>query len=84
MFLVFPNSGKRQPLVPMQGPEFGKNTSLSPQEVIFLNHHLSNGEYKKKWRPLFNSRVLGESFAKFSAAILNKGPSLIIVWEEVR
>lgn len=71
------------PLIPREGLELGKNTMLTGDEILFLNHHLPDAEFKCKWRPLFNSKQQGESFAKFSAAIQNQGPTLIIVFEEV-
>eukprot|EP00095_Tigriopus_kingsejongensis_P010338 maker-scaffold525_size146620-snap-gene-0.13 protein:Tk10338 transcript:maker-scaffold525_size146620-snap-gene-0.13-mRNA-1 annotation:"tld domain-containing protein kiaa1609 homolog" len=72
---------KRPPLVPKKGIQFKSNTWLRPQEVIFLNSNLP-GDLRDLWRPLFNSRIHGESFSKLSAAILKKGPTLLIVWEK--
>ena len=40
-------------------------------------------DYRKKWRPLFNSRSHGENFSKFSSAAVNKGPTVVVVWEKV-
>ena len=77
---------KRPPLVPFEGLKYpgssDANTWLNAQSVAFLNHHIPI-EGRQKWRPLFNSRSHGESFAKFSAAIQKQGPTLIIVWEKV-
>ena len=67
--------------MPGEGLDLGANTSLSPQAAIFLNHNLP-AEQRRKWRPLFNSRTQGESFSKLSAAIVKKGPTLVVVWEK--
>ena len=47
-----------------------------------MNNHLPV-ETRHKWRPLFNSRLHGESFSKVSAAIVHKGPTLLVVTEKV-
>jgi len=57
------------------------DTRLKPMEVVFLNSALPH-DFRSQWRNLFNSRKHGESFAKLSAAVTNKGPNLIILWEE--
>lgn len=72
---------RRPPLVPLRGLEFKSDTWLQPQEVIFLNSNLT-GDLRGLWRPLFNSRIHGESFAKLAGAILKKGPNFVVVWEK--
>ncbi len=71
------------PLIPLKGPTWPSSSRLSVPQTIFLTQHLPNAEMRSEWRPLFNAAVNGESFAKMSAAIQNKGPSLVIVWEQV-
>ena len=58
------------------------STSLSTLQQIFLAsalpHHL-----RALWRPLFNTNLHGESFSKFAGNIINQGPTLIVIWDEV-
>ena len=58
------------------------STSLSTLQQIFLAsalpHHL-----RALWRPLFNTDLHGESFSKFAGNIINQGPTLIVIWDEV-
>jgi len=57
------------------------DSTLSLLHVLFLNSYLPH-EKRNLWRPLFNSDVHGESFAKFTGSIMNQGPSIIIVWDD--
>lgn len=68
-------------MMPKSELDFSNNTLLRPAEALFLNSCLGH-ELRSKWRLLFNSRMHGESFAKMSSSILDKGPTFIIMWEQ--
>jgi len=56
-------------------------TSLSALQILFLNSQLPH-ELRCLWRPLFNTNVHGESFAKFAGCIMHQGPTIIVIWDE--
>ena len=76
---------RKPPILPLSGLDLpqtpGSSSRLDLCEVMFLNSHLP-AEMRAKWRPIFDSRSQGESFAKLTGALLNRGPTLIIVWEK--
>jgi len=83
---LFSTAGTTKPtLLPTEGLLLsqcpGDESRLNLCEVMFLNNNLPVA-LRSKWRPIFDSRKQGESFAKMSSALLNRGPTLIIVWEK--
>ncbi|XP_036340717.1 MTOR-associated protein MEAK7-like [Rhagoletis pomonella] len=56
---------------------------LDIPHIIFVNSNLPN-EYRNKWRFLFSSKIMGESFSTMLAKIVNKGPTLLVVEDEDR
>ena len=70
------------PILPTLDPPSPSSTSLTTLQQIFLAsslpHHL-----RALWRPVFSTDLHGESFSKFAGNIINQGPTLIAVWDEV-
>ncbi|XP_036226276.2 MTOR-associated protein MEAK7 isoform X2 [Bactrocera oleae] len=56
---------------------------LDIPHVIFINSNLPN-EYRNKWRFLFSSKIMGESFSTMLGKILNRGPTLLVIEDEDR
>merc|ERR1719167_43490 len=77
---TLPPRAQLAPILPSIDPP--SSTSLSTLQQIFLAsalpHHL-----RALWRPLFNTDLHGESFSKFAGNIINQGPTLIVIWDEV-
>ena len=68
------------PILPTLDPP--SSTSLSTLQQIFLASNLPH-HLRALWRPVFSTDLHGESFSKFAGNIINQGPTLIIVWDEV-
>jgi hypothetical protein len=66
-------SGVRVPVLPAASASF-----LSVLDVLFLNAALPH-DLQNSWRQLFSTAVHGESFSKLIGAIVNQGPTLVIV-----
>ena len=66
-------SGVRVPVLPAASASF-----LSVLDVLFLNAALPH-DLQNSWRQLFSTAVHGESFSKLIGAIVNRGPTLVIV-----
>jgi hypothetical protein len=66
-------SGVRVPVLPAASTSF-----LSVLDVLFLNAALPH-DLQNSWRQLFSTAVHGESFSKLIGAIVNQGPTLVIV-----
>ncbi|XP_067622474.1 MTOR-associated protein MEAK7 isoform X2 [Eurosta solidaginis] len=54
---------------------------LDIPQVIFLNSNLPN-EYRNKWRFLFSSKIMGESFSTMLGKIVNRGATLLVIEDE--
>ena len=68
------------PILPSLDPP--TSTSLSTLQQIFLASNLPH-HLRALWRPVFSTDLHGESFSKFAGNIINQGPTLIVVWDEV-
>ena len=75
--------GPKAPLAPLLPtlPQ-GATSSLQPLQRLLLNSHLPH-ELRTLWRPLFSTDRDGESFSKLVGAVVNQGPTLVVVWDEV-
>uniref|UniRef100_A0A1A9WUD7 MTOR-associated protein MEAK7 n=1 Tax=Glossina brevipalpis TaxID=37001 RepID=A0A1A9WUD7_9MUSC len=49
--------------------------------IIYMNSYL-HYTLRNKWRFLFSSKIMGESFSTMLGKILNRGPSLVVVEDE--
>ncbi|CAD6999341.1 unnamed protein product [Ceratitis capitata] len=67
----------------LEGLATGTNYTpiLDIPHVIFVNSNLPN-EYRNKWRFLFSSKIMGESFSTMLGKILNRGPTLLVIEDE--
>ena len=73
----------RSPLAPiLPSLDSPTSTSLSTLQQIFLASNLPH-HLRALWRPVFSTDLHGESFSKFAGNIINQGPTLIVVWDEV-
>nr|XP_039265497.1 MTOR-associated protein MEAK7-like [Styela clava] len=52
--------------------------NLSLPTAIYINSRL-HMQLQHKWRLLYSSKLHGESFSKLTGAIVNKGPTLIVI-----
>ncbi|XP_037959626.1 MTOR-associated protein MEAK7 isoform X2 [Teleopsis dalmanni] len=62
-----------------------KGTHYTPildiPHILYVNTNLPN-EFRHKWRFLFSSKTMGESFSTMLGKIVNKGPTVFIVEDE--
>ncbi|XP_054743551.1 MTOR-associated protein MEAK7 [Anastrepha obliqua] len=56
---------------------------LDIPHVIFVNSNLPN-EHRNKWRFLFSSKIMGESFSTMLGKIVGRGPTLLVIEDEDR
>ena len=70
------------PILPTLDPPSPSSTSLTTLQQIFLASNLPH-HLRALWRPVFSTDLHGESFSKFAGNIINQGPTLIVVWDEV-
>ncbi|KAL9928564.1 MTOR-associated protein MEAK7 [Glossina fuscipes fuscipes] len=49
--------------------------------IIYINSHL-HYTLRSKWRFLFSSKIMGESFSTMLGKILNRGPTMVVVEDE--
>uniref|UniRef100_A0A1A9UTY9 MTOR-associated protein MEAK7 n=1 Tax=Glossina austeni TaxID=7395 RepID=A0A1A9UTY9_GLOAU len=49
--------------------------------TIYMNSHL-HYTLRNKWRFLFSSKIMGESFSTMLGKILNRGPTMLVVEDE--
>ncbi|XP_061399374.1 MTOR-associated protein MEAK7 [Musca vetustissima] len=71
-------------ILPMQeGLPFGTNYTpmLDIPHVIFVNSNVPV-DLQHKWRFLFSSKIMGESFSTMLGKLLKKGPTLLVVEDE--
>ncbi|EEB16004.1 conserved hypothetical protein [Pediculus humanus corporis] len=60
------------------GKKLSDFSVLNLLHVIFLNLELPV-DYQSEWRPLFSSKVDGESFSRLLGQITNQGPTIIVI-----
>lgn len=61
------------------------DTNYSPildiPHVIFINSNMPT-DLRNKWRFLFSSKIMGESFSTMLGKLLKRGPTLLVVEDE--
>ncbi|KAM7350918.1 MTOR-associated protein MEAK7 isoform 1-T2 [Cochliomyia hominivorax] len=75
---------KSQQILPLQeGLPTGTNYSpiLDIPHVIYINSNMPT-DLRNKWRFLFSSKIMGESFSTMLGKLLKKGPTLLVVEDE--